>query len=89
MFSITQLIIGVIMVGLGVLTVKYTFQLVNMTGRQDWIENITGSGSTYGVFKLFGVALVIIGLLVATGFGNDVLNFIFSPLRRIFTPPAA
>jgi hypothetical protein len=89
MFSITQLIIGVIMVGLGVLAVKYTFQLVNMTGRQEWIENITGSGSTYGVFKLFGVALILIGLLVATGFGNEVLNFIFAPLRRIFTPPAA
>ena len=87
--SLTQIIIGVIMVGLGVLAVKYTFQLVNLTGRQQWIENITGSGSTYGVFKLFGVALVLLGLLVATGFGNDVLNFIFSPLRRIFTPPAA
>lgn len=89
MFSFTQLIIGVVLVVLGVLTVKYTYPLVNMTGRQDWIENITGAGTTYGVFKLMGVALVLLGLLIATGFGNDVLNFIFSPLRKIFTPPAA
>jgi len=70
----------------GVGFVKYTFQITNLTGRQDWLERYTGSGSTYGVYKLFGVFLVIVGILWATGFGGDVINFLFAPVYNIFRP---
>ena len=84
--SFSSFLIGLAMTVLGVGMVKYTFQVMNFTGRQDWIERYAGSGSTYGVFKIFGVALVIGGILFATGFGNDVLNFILSPLLNAFRP---
>lgn len=71
---------------LGVVAVKYTFNLVNITGSQDWLEQFTGPGSTYGMYKIFGVLLVIVGVLVATGFGAPVMNFIFSPLKHVFSP---
>jgi hypothetical protein len=86
MFSVSNLFIGLAMVGAGVLGVKFTFQIVNMTGSQDWLERYTGSGSTYGVYKIVSVLLIFIGLLVATGFGDNFMNFIFSPLKSVFQP---
>jgi hypothetical protein len=86
MFSLSHVFAGLVMVGGGICFVKYTFKLVNITGRQDWIERYAGSGSTYGVYKLFGVLLVIVGILFMTGFGGNVLDFFFSPLRNVFQP---
>ena len=88
MFNLSHILIGLTMIGLGILMVKYTFQIANMTGKQDWIEKYTGAGSTYGVYKMFGVALVLSGILFATGFGGNLINFIFSPLKAVFSPPA-
>ena len=89
MFSLSHILIGLGMVAAGVALTKYSFQIMNFTGQQDWIDRIAGPGNTNGVYKLFGVVLVLAGLLFATGFGNNLMDFIFSPLRRIFTPPSA
>ena len=72
------------MMALGMLGVKYTFWLHNVTGPQNWLERYTGSGSTYGIYKILSTLLVIAGILVATGFGNNVMSFIFSPLLNLF-----
>ena len=50
------------------------------------LERYTGSGSTYGIYKIFFTLLVVTGILFATGFGDDVMNFFFSPLARLFNP---
>lgn len=74
------------MVAVGTLMVKYTFWLSNTTGPLQWLENYTGGGSTYGIYKLLGVILALIGLMVATGLGDNVMNFLFSPLKQLFIP---
>jgi hypothetical protein len=84
--NLAHVLIGLIMIVGGIAMVKYTFQLTNITGRQDWLERYTGSGSTYGIYKLFGVFIVIVGILFATGFGTGVIDFIFSPLKSVFHP---
>jgi hypothetical protein len=86
MFSSNGLLIGVGLVIAGVLFVRFTFRLANITGPQFWLERYTGSGSTYGIYKIFGVVLVILGLLVATGFGNDVLSYLLSPFKSAIHP---
>jgi hypothetical protein len=86
MFSLGGLLIGSGLIIIGVVTVKYTFQAVNLTGRQMWIEKYAGSGSTYGVYKIFGVILVLVGILTATGFGDNVMNFLLTPLYNLFAP---
>ena len=84
MFSITGLLVGLAMVVSGLLFLKFTFWIHNTTGPQQWIERYLGSGSTYGVYKIFGVFLVIVGVLVGTGFGDNVMGFFFAPLVNIF-----
>ena len=85
MFSFAHLIYGVIMIGLGVIGLKYNYQLVNMTGRQDWIESKLGGGSTYLAYKLFALLLVVFGLLLATGLADPVLTTLLGPLRGAFS----
>jgi hypothetical protein len=84
MFSIKGLLIGLAMMGAGFVGVKYTFWLHNFTGPQNWLERYTGSGSTYGIYKIFSALLVIGGILVATGFGDNVMGFFLSPLLNVF-----
>ena len=86
MFSIANFITGIVMILLGIAGVKWTFWLHNVTGPQMWLERYTGSGSTYGVYKIFSVLLVLIGILFATGFGNNVMGFFFAPIVHLFHP---
>ena len=86
MFSFTHLFFGLVAAGLGLLAIKYTFQLVGYTGNQNWIESKLGGGSTYLVYKIFGLLLIIFGLLYALGLGNTVGQFLFSPLTSLFAP---
>lgn len=64
--------------------VKYNFKLVGITGRQDWIEDKLGSGTTYLAYQIFAVAIVIIGIALATGLGNNLGHFITDPLKSFF-----
>lgn len=86
MFSFNNLLIGLVITALGVLMVKYTFWLRNTTGSQGWLERFTGPGSTYGIYKIVGVLVAFVGLMVATGLGDNLMEFLFSPFRSFFTP---
>ena len=84
MFSWSHLFVGLIVTAVGVLLLRYNFKIVGYTGRQDWIESKLGSGSTYFAYQIFAIIVTVGGLLYATGLGNGVLTWIFSPLQGIF-----
>jgi len=86
MFTWSHFFIGIVVTALGVVALRYNYQLVGFTGRQDWIENKLGGGSTYWVLKLLALAVIIGGVLYASGFGDSVFNFLLSPLRGLFAP---
>jgi|GEM_PF-2717216 len=86
MISLNGILIGAGVVIAGVLFVRFAFQIQNFTGAQFWLERFTGSGTTTGLYKIFGVLLVIGGFLIATGFGNDILATLLSPFRSSFHP---
>jgi hypothetical protein len=79
-----QIFFGIIAVALGIVSLKYNFQLVNMTGNIGAVERFLGAGSTYFFFKMLSVVLVIGGLLYMTGLGVPVLTFILAPLAALF-----
>ncbi len=72
------------MVALGILGVKYAFWIHNMTGPQEWLEQFTGAGTTAGLYKIFFSVLILVGILWATGFARDLMQFIFSPFISLF-----
>jgi hypothetical protein len=82
--NFNNLLIGLAMVVFGVLAVKYTFWLRNTTGPQEWLERYTGSGSTYGMYKIFGVILILFGFMTATGLADPVMRWLLSPFLNIF-----
>jgi hypothetical protein len=84
MFTVNGLLIGLSMAAIGILGVKYTFWIHNQTGAIGFIERYAGSGSTYGVLKIFFALLVIVGIIWATGFGGNVMSFLFSPFLSLF-----
>jgi uncharacterized membrane protein SpoIIM required for sporulation len=83
-FSVANIITGLIIIALGVASLRFNYQLVGMTGRQDWIENFLGGGSTYFVYKLFSIVLILAGLLYGTGLATPFFSWLLSPLRNIF-----
>jgi len=84
MFTIGNFIIGILMIGAGVLTLKYNYQVVGFTGRPEWLEDKLGQGSTYFAYKIFSVLLIIIGMLYATGLSGAFFGWLFSPLKNVF-----
>jgi hypothetical protein len=81
-----QIFYGAILIAVGVVTLKYNFQIVQNTSRLEWIESKLGSGSTFLVYKILSVVLVIAGILYMTGFGNAVLTWLLSPLANLLNP---
>lgn len=81
-----RILTGILAIIVGIFLLKYNYQLVGYTGRQDWIESKLGSGSTYLAYKLLALVIVIGGLLAVTGLGGSVLNWALSPLRHFITP---
>jgi hypothetical protein len=83
--NLNQILIGIALTIFGVILVRYTLWFRNATGTQDWLERYTGSGSTYGVYKIFGAFLALFGIMVATGLGVPILEVLLSPFRDMFT----
>ena len=84
MITLSGIITGLALVAVGFLCLRYTWQLMNFTGSQDWIESKLGSGSTYGTYKVFALLIVVIGILETVGLLHGVLNWLFTPLRGLF-----
>lgn len=79
-----QIIYGFLLIVAGTLMLKFNFQLVGLTGRQDWIESKLGSGSTYLAFKVLAIIIVFAGILFVSGLGPSFFNWLLSPLKNIF-----
>jgi hypothetical protein len=84
--SLSSILIGLLALGIGLAGVVYTFPIMNFTGRQEWLERYTGQGTTYFVYKFFFLAVALFGILYATGFGDDFLMWLLSPLQGVFQP---
>jgi hypothetical protein len=84
MITLKGIIFGILAIIFGILGLKYNYQIVNFTGRQDWIEDKLGGGTTFVAYKLFAILLVLVGILAATGLINPLLNGILSPLKHTF-----
>ena len=86
MLSFSHILLGILAVTTGVIAIKFNYQLVGLTGRQEWIESKLGSGSTYLAFQVIAVSLILFGILYATGLSTPFGHWLFAPLRGVFAP---
>lgn len=82
---IQKLLYGSLAIGAGIILLKYNFQVVNnFTGRLDFVEAKLGAGSTYLVYKLLALLLVLGGILYIAGYFDNVVGWLLSPLTGLF-----
>jgi hypothetical protein len=80
---IVNFILGLIIVGLGIVSIVYNYQLVNTFGRNNWFERHIGPGTTYPVFKLFSMLAILFGFMMMISLHDNMLEFLFSPLTNL------
>jgi ABC-type multidrug transport system permease subunit len=77
---IANFFVGLIIVTIGVLMVRFNFQITNFFGRDNWIEKKLGGGSLYFVMKFVAIAVILFGLLMMVSFHDNFLRWLFNPI---------
>ncbi|HEX7259575.1 MAG TPA: hypothetical protein VF272_01435 [Candidatus Saccharimonadia bacterium] len=77
-------LIGALLLGIGIATMKFNYQLVGITGYLGFVEKWLGAGSTYGFFKFLSILTCIFGFLYMFGLSDVVLELLLSPLTQFF-----
>ena len=78
-----QIISGLLLLAAGTFLVVKSEWFMNNFGRIAWFDLKLGAegGSRLG-YKLVGVAIIILGLILATGSGNAFMEWLLAPLLR-------
>lgn len=74
---------GLLIVGVGVIFIVKTEWFLNNFGRITWFEDKLGAegGSRLG-YKLVGVILILVGMIVMTGSSSEFLRWALGPLLK-------
>jgi hypothetical protein len=81
--DIGGIIFGMILVGLGALTLKFNMQFSNSLGTPMFVARYFGPGREYSFYKLVSLLLIILGLFFIFGLFGMIANLIFSPFRGL------
>jgi hypothetical protein len=78
-----HIIYGIIMFGLGIAATVKSESLLNAFGRVGFFEQYLGSegGSRLG-YKLLGLLIAFIGIMIMTGLIDGFMTWLVSPLVR-------
>ena len=74
--------LGLFVMIIGFLMVKYTTVLMSWFGEVPFAEKHFGQGGSYFFWKLIGVLVVFIGIFIATNVISDLLESIASILTH-------
>ncbi len=82
-----RIFLGLIMIAIGTLIVIKSEKLLNAFGRIGWFEQHLGTegGSRLG-YKLVGLAVIFIGILITTNLIGGFLQWVLSPLLKYSAP---
>ncbi len=72
MSLVSQIIIGVLILAVGVFFVIKTEIILDFFGSVDWAERHLGGTRLF--YKLLGILFIVLGLIVATNMWNSLLN---------------
>ena len=80
-----QILLGLILIGVGILLLKNNYQIANNM-RIAFAERHMGSGGSYLLWKIIAVVVVFAGVTVMFGIHDNILAWIFSPLTGGLDP---
>lgn len=82
-----NILIGSVILTAGCFLVIKTEWFISNFGRITWFEMKLGTegGSRLG-YKLIGVALLVFGLIIFTGGGNDLMTWMLAPILKFSNP---
>lgn len=82
-----HIILGILITAIGVYLVLKTEWFLENFGRISWFEDKLGSegGSRLG-YKLVGIIIIFIGIIVLTGSGTAFMEWLVSPLTQYNKP---
>jgi small-conductance mechanosensitive channel len=78
-----NIFIGLILVGLGFLMLKYNQAIAGTLGTPTFLGRYFGPGREYSFYKLVAILLMILGGFFIFGLFGIIANFIFSPFRNL------
>ncbi len=81
---LSRIIFGLLAIGVGITGLKYNFAVTNTFPRLQFFERNLGGGSSYGIYKIICIVLVIGGILYMTGFGPTIMGWLLAPLSGLF-----
>lgn len=77
-----QIILGIIIVFVGFSFVSKSETLLNTFGRIGFFENHFGNGGSRLGYKLIGIIICFIGMLIMTNMIGGFLEWVLSPLLK-------
>jgi len=80
-----QIVLGLVIIVVGVMTLIKNYQVAN-TFPLHWLEEKIGPGSSYTIWKILSVLLVFAGLTTMFGFADEILTWLLSPLTFLINP---
>jgi hypothetical protein len=75
--------IGLILIGLGVFTLRFNRSFSNTLGTPTFVARYFGPGREYSFYKLISLALILLGFFVFFGLFGIITNLIFAPFRGL------
>lgn len=75
------ILIGGLMIGGGVLLLKYNYQVANNL-RISFAEQHMGGGGSYLLWKIIAGLIIIAGFITMFGFHDNVIGWMLSPLTN-------
>jgi len=71
---ILRIILGLAVVAFGFFMVWKTYDIQEFLGRSGWAEQKFGPGGTTTFYKLLGVGVAFLGMLIATNVISEILT---------------
>lgn len=76
---------GMFIVAIGAAGIKYNGPIVHMFGQNNWFERKIGRGTTFLVYQLLAILVIIFGFLMMFSYHDNVMSILLSPLTELFS----
>jgi hypothetical protein len=64
---ISNLIFGLIGIAIGYVLIRYAYVITNNTSSIGWVESFIGPGRTVDFYRILGVVIILLSLLLSVG----------------------